>query len=263
VGLFKLHSRSAPIPDLKSEGTPAQIRRGQAIANSFCDTCHSKSGSLTGGADSGEHLPLPLGSFVSANLTPAGQLSHWSDGEIFRAIRNAVDADGRWLIIMSYTSASKLSDDDIIALIAYIRSRPVAGQQTPDPPDQPNLLAVIMLGAGMLPTGKPVFTGAIEAPPKGPTVQYGEYIVSYQNCRECHGARLTGGVTGQLGPIGPGLYLVKGWKLTEFIAAMRTGIDPGGHPMSAQMPWRRIGKMDDEELAAMYAYLIETVEAGG
>ncbi|MFZ3327312.1 MAG: c-type cytochrome, partial [Methylocella sp.] len=159
------------------------------------------------------------------------------------------------LTVMSYTNAGKLSDDDIQALIAYIRSQPAAGQETVNPPDQLNLLGVIMLGAGMLPGSKPVFTGVITAPPKGPTVQYGEYILSYQDCRECHGANLAGGMEGQLGPIGPDLNLVKEWKLEEFIATMRTGTDPGGHELSKQMPWRPIGKMDDEELVAVYKYL--------
>jgi mono/diheme cytochrome c family protein len=113
-----------------------------------------------------------------------------------------------------------------------------------------------MLGARMLPDGKPVSTGAITAPLKGPTVQYGEYIMSYQDCRECHGANLTGGVQGQLGPIGPDLSLVKEWKLEEFVATMRTGVDPGGHELNEQMPWRPIGKMDDEELGAVYEYLV-------
>ncbi|WP_426419704.1 hypothetical protein [Bradyrhizobium genosp. A] len=63
-------------------------------------------------------MPVPVGAFVSSNLTPAGPLGRWSDGEIFRAIRNGVDRDGRWLIIMSYTNAGKLSDDDAKAVIA-------------------------------------------------------------------------------------------------------------------------------------------------
>jgi mono/diheme cytochrome c family protein len=256
VGLFKLHTRSAPVPDLKVAGTREQIQRGQAIADSFCGACHSQTGPLTGDVDIGEHFPIPVGSFVSSNLTPAGQLNRWSDGEIFRAIRNAIDADGHWLIVMSYTNAGKLSDDDIQALIAYLRSRPAAGRETVDPADRLNLLGVIMLGAGMLPAGKPILTGVITAPAKGPTVQYGEYILSYQDCRECHGTNLTDGVEGQLGPLGPDLNLVKGWNLGEFVATMRTGTDPGGHELSEQMPWRPIGKMDDEELAALYEYLI-------
>lgn len=111
------------------------------------------------------------------------------------------------------------------------------------------------LHAGILPKGNPVFTGVIIAPPKGPTVQYSEYISWTRDCRQCHGANLTGGVPGQMGPIGPDLDLVKAWKLEEFIATMRTGTDPAGYRLSEQMPWRPIGKMDDEELAALYEYL--------
>jgi mono/diheme cytochrome c family protein len=169
VGLFKVHARSAPALDLKIAGTPEQIQRGQAISDGFCSGCHSTTGILTGGLKLGEDFPIPIGSFVASNLSPAGQLSRWSDGDIFRAIRNGVDRDGRWLIIMSYTNAGKLSDDDTQAVIAYIRSLPAAGQQTENPPDHLNLLGVVMLGAGLLPEGKPVSTGIVAAPPKSPT----------------------------------------------------------------------------------------------
>ncbi len=255
AGLFKLHARSAPALDLKVAGTPEQIQRGQAISDGFCSACHSGTGTLTGGLDVGEDLPVSIGSFVSSNLTPAGQLSHWSDGEIFRAIRNSVDRDGRWLIMMSYTNSGKLSDDDILAVIAYLRSLPAAGKQTDNPPDRLNLLGIMMLGAGLLPQGKPVFTGFITAPPKGPTLQYGEYILSYQDCRACHGDQLAGGAPGQLAPLGPDLNLVKGWKLEEFVATMRTGVDPNGHELSKQMPWQAFGRMGNEELRAVYEYL--------
>jgi mono/diheme cytochrome c family protein len=112
-----------------------------------------------------------------------------------------------------------------------------------------------MLGAGMLPSGKPVTTTRVTAPPKGPTFQYGQYILSYQDCRECHGNTLTGGMPGQMAPLGPDLNLVKDWKLSEFIATMRTGVDPNGHQISEQMPWGPIGRMDDDELTAVYEYL--------
>jgi mono/diheme cytochrome c family protein len=255
VGMVKQHARSAPVPNLQVEVTPERIARGKALADGFCSACHSSTGTLTGGLDAGEHFPIPVGSFVSSNLTPAGRLKRWTDGEIFRAIRNGVDADGRWLTLMSYTNAGSLSDDDTLAVIAYIRSVPAAGEPTPDPPSRLNLLGVAMLGAGMLPNGKPVSNRSITAPPKGPTFEFGEYVLSYQDCRECHGRDLTGGVPGQIGPLGPDLNLVKQWKLSEFIATMRTGIDPNGHELSRQMPWRPLGRMDDEELAAVYEYL--------
>jgi hypothetical protein len=85
---------------------------------------------------------------------------------------------------MSYTNAGSSSGDDILAVIAYIRSVPAAGEPTPEPTGQLNLLGVLMLGAGMLPSGKPVIAGNITAPPKGQTFAFGEYILSYQDCRE-------------------------------------------------------------------------------
>jgi mono/diheme cytochrome c family protein len=261
VGLFKLHARSAPALDLKVAGTPEEIVRGQAISDGFCSGCHSKTGTLTGGLDVAQDLPVPIGSFVASNLTPDGQLSHWSDGDIFRAIRNGVDRDGHWLIIMSYTNAGKLSDDDTRAVIAYLRSLPAAGKQTDNPPDHLNLLGVMMLGAGMLPKGKPVSTGIVTAPPRSPTLLYGEYILSYQDCRACHGDKLTGGVPGQLAPLGPDLSPVKGWKFNEFLATMRTGVDPNGHELGTQMPWQPVGRMGDEELRAIYEYLTHLPDA--
>ena len=259
IGLVKNYSpRTAPIPDLKVAGTPEQIQRGEHIADAFCTSCHSVSKELplTGGVDLGKDIPMPLGAFVSTNLTPAGPLKDWSDGEIFRAIRNGVDRDGRWLFVMSNFRGRNLSDEDIQALIAYLRNQPAVTSEIVDPPDQPNLLGFIMLGAGMLPAGQPPITDVVAAPPKGPTVEYGEYILNYQDCRDCHGEDLLGGKEGQLAPMGPNLKLVKGWTQEQFIVTLRTGVDPSGHKLDALiMPWKSIGRMDNEELTAIYLYL--------
>ena len=96
------------MPELRVEGSVEQIKRGQDIANGFCDACHSRNGTLTGGEDIGKHLPLDMGSFVSSNSRAAGALKNWSDGYLFRAIRNGVDADGRRLVIMSLTNAAQV-----------------------------------------------------------------------------------------------------------------------------------------------------------
>lgn len=256
IGLSRLDARSAPPVNLHIAGTAEQVHRGRQIADGFCSGCHSPNGNLTGGLDLGDHLPLPLGSFVAANLTAAGPLRRWSDGDIFRAIRNSVSPDGHWLIMMSYTNASKLSDEDTLAVIAYLRTLPAAGTDTSTAPDRLTLLGLVMLGAGLMPEGKPIMHGIVTAPPKAPTAEFGEYILSYQDCRECHGRTLTGGTPGQLAPLGPDLSIIKGWSFDEFVATMRTGIDPAGHTLDKEMPWQPIGLMDNDELRAIYEYLL-------
>ena len=259
VGMVKAYSpRSASIPTIQVAGTPEQIARGRHIANSFCASCHSTTNELplTGGLDLGKDFPMPLGTFVSANLTPAGPLKDWSDGEIFRAIRNGIDRDGNVLFAMAGARGRNLSDADIEAVIAYLRSQPAVVNDVQQPLDQYGPLALILAGAGIIPDSEPPTTQSIGMPPKGPTAEFGAYILSYQDCVLCHGADLTGGQPGQLAPIGPSLAVVKGWTPAQFIATLRTGVDPSGHALNNQlMPWQSIGRMDDDELTAVYAYL--------
>jgi mono/diheme cytochrome c family protein len=257
-GLYKFTKiRDVPVPDIQIAGTPEQIARGEHLADTFCTSCHSLNRELplTGGLDLGEDMAIPLGSFYSSNLTPAGYLADWSDGEIFRALRNGINREGRWLVMMSSVRARNLSDEDTLALIAYLRSQPAVENDTPYPSDHPNLLALIMSGAGLIPEGPPPKLGSISAPAKMATIEYGEYIFSYQDCRDCHGEDLKGGVEGQLAPVGPTLIPASFWTTDQFIAAMRTGLTPSGEMLEPPMPWQSIGRMDDEELTAMHLYL--------
>jgi cytochrome c553 len=254
-GLTRFYDRQAPVPDLRVESTPARIARGQEIVETFCGGCHARDGVLIGGRDIGKDLPLPIGRLVAPNLTPAGALAAWSDGEVYRAIRNAVDADGRWLMIMSLTNASRLADADVTAVIAYLRSLPPVGPATPTPPDQLNPLGAAMLGAGLLPRGHPVRDEVILAPERGVDLAWGQYLLSYQDCNACHGPDLHGGIQGQLAPIGPDLAMVSAWSLQDFITTMRTGVDPGGHQIQEPMPWRILAKMSDQDLEALFQAL--------
>jgi mono/diheme cytochrome c family protein len=254
--------REAPLPSLQVAGTAEQVARGEHIANVFCASCHSPTNDLplVGGLDLGKDLPLPLGSFTSVNLTPGGPLAEWSDGQIFRAIRNGVDPDGKVLFVMSGARGRHLSDDDAQAVIAYLRSQPAVDNPTPVPPDQPSLLGLVMMGAGLIPEGEPVITTAITAPVKGPTAEYGAYLLSYQDCVLCHGEDLKGGTPGQLSPVGPSLRHVADWTPEQFINTLRTGVSVDGHALNPPMPWRNIGRMDDDELQAVYAYITSLPE---
>jgi mono/diheme cytochrome c family protein len=198
---------------------------------------------------------LPIGVVVSPNLTPGGPLKDWTDGEIFRELRSGVDRNGHHLIVMSSVPIRNMSDEDLQAVIAFLRSQPAVEHDTPNPPDQPSYLAAIMFGAGMLPAGLPPVADSIVAPAKGPTAEYGQYIVGYSGCRDCHGQNLRGGDPKGFAPVGPSLRIVKVWTAEQFVKTLRTGVDPSGMELGTVMPWKVISRMDDNDLTAVYQYL--------
>lgn len=255
-GLYQFYApRGNPVQEIKVAGTPEQVARGQHLAYSLCAGCHTTNTELplSGGRDVATDSPLPLGHAYSINLTPAGPLKDWSDGEILRVLREGVDRDGHPLLAMSSNGVRYLSEEDKQAIIAYLRSQPPVVNEIPSPPDQMNMLAAVLTGAGLIQFRAPL-AGTISAPPKAATVEYGKYIVTYGDCDLCHGKDLTGG-TSPVAPHGPNLRVVKGWTLEQFVATVRTGKDPGGHMLSDVMPWKYVGRLDDEELGALYQYL--------
>ena len=257
VGVFKyFNPPHTTVKDIQVEGTQEQVARGQHLAAAFCVECHSttKDFPMSGGVDVGRDLPVNLGSFYSANLTPAGPLKDWTDGEIFRALRDNVDKDGKRLAMMNGTNVRYISDEDLVAIIAFLRSQEPVENQTPQTLDQPNFLALLMSGAGLIPD-RPLVEAPIVAPAKEATAAYGQFMTTFLDCKSCHGANLSGGDS-PVGPKGPSLRVVKGWTQEECINTLRTGVDPTGHQLKPVMPWRSTGRLDDVELSALYQYLI-------
>jgi mono/diheme cytochrome c family protein len=247
-------ARATPAVAMDTAATPARLARGQYLARTTCVACHATDNQLplSGGNDLSADLPLPIGTLVPPNLTPGGPLQGWSDAEIAQAIRNGLHQNGRALL-MPTDVLRNLSDEDVAALIVFLRSQPPVRNETPAVAPSP--LLAFFFGSGLAPIGVTPVTAPVAAPPKRPDAAYGAYIMSYQDCRACHGADLNGS-DGGLGPAAPSVRaIVSAWTLEQFIQTMRTGVDPGGHAIQPPMPWQMIGQMDDVELAALYHYL--------
>ena len=254
-GYAKLYlPRSAPALALDVAATPDRVARGAHLALTTCVACHATNGQLplSGGIDLASHSPVPVGVLVPPNLTPGGPLKDWSDTEIAQAIRNGIHKNGRTLL-MPTESLRNLSDDDLAALVAFLRSQPPVQNETLAL--SPSPLLALFFGAGLAELGTPPITEPIAAPPRSPSAAYGAYIISYQDCRSCHGAELNGSAGGLAPPAPSARAYARAWTLEQFIQTMRTGVDPGGHTIREPMPWQMIGQMDDLELAALYEYL--------
>jgi mono/diheme cytochrome c family protein len=248
---------SNPVADVKVASTSDLLARGQKLARA-CVGCHSFNGQFPlAGQNFGEGGP-PVGTIYAANLTPGGELKDWTDGEIIRAIREGIHKNGRALLIMPAGNFHTMSDEDVQALVAFLRSQPAAPET---PPTNINLIGALLvtISGGAFLTAQPPITGPLTRPPEGPTAAYGQYLVtSIGGCRDCHGPSLTGGEADANGPpAGPNLTTVgQRWSEADFIKAMRTGIKPGGKQLSDDMPWKDINAFaSDDDLKALYAYL--------
>lgn len=274
-GFYWLNERHAnPVADRRVAGTPAQIARGEQLAHA-CVSCHAPGDQLPlSGVNFAAKFDLPpLGTLYAPNLTPGGNIDDWTDGEVVRAIREGVHKTGRSLLIMPASSYRNMSDDDVQAIVAYLRSQPATGGPTPT--NQFNLIGALFLNLSDFRTAQaPV--GRVTAPPPG-TPEYGQYLVDILECRSCHGDRLQGKADNGLpGPTpGPNLtQIVPQWTEEQFLHFFNTGELPGGGTVpiltlpsgfsEPRMPWPSVrAATTDDELKAMYAYLHSLPPAAG
>ena len=249
--------RGNPVVEVTMAGTTEQIERGRQIASWTCAGCHSVDGELplSGGEDIMADIPMPIGKAIPANLTPAGRISTWSDGELQRVIREGTNPDGHLSTVMAANTFRYLSQQDLDSIVAYLRSEP-AVETDIEQKNSLTFLAMVMLPVGMLPVKSPP---DFDPPPhveSAVTARYGEYVTKVIDCVLCHGDDFSGG-SGGIIPAGPSLAGAKLWTSEQFINTMRTGETPYGKMLSDEMPWEEIGKMDDETLKAVLLYLKE------
>ena len=250
-------SHDNPVPQLRIAATPELVARG-ARFQPYCGGCHAPEGSVlpVGNDFMGDDAP-PVGTFLAPNLTPV-HLSDWSDGELVRAIREGIHRDGRALLIMPSKELHALTDRDVQAIVAWLRSLPPAGDPTPR--NRLNVLGAALINVAPLQQNQPPVTEPVLEPLPGPTAEYGQYLAG-MTCAICHGPDLRGDA-GQQAPALTHVPVV--WSESQFIEFMRSGVRPGGAPVDAEaMPWELISQFmsDDDDLRAVYAHIASLDES--
>lgn len=254
LGYWKLNrTYDNPVPQFSVTVTPERVARGEQFEH-LCAGCHAPEDSraMTGRDFLGEDAP-PIGTFYAPNLTPA-HLAGWSDGELVRAIREGVHRSGRSLLIMPSNAWHHLSDEDVQAIVAYLRSLPAEGSDTP--PNRLNVLGAVLSLQAPIFEAQPPITEPVPHPPTGPTAAYGAYVSSF-TCEICHGPDLLGNPDF---PSPPLVAIPLAWSEEEFTGFMRTGTRPDGTSVDGErMPWELLGKLlsEEDELRAVYAHLQE------
>ena len=278
-GLLAGCQSTVPLPILPATSAADQSAlraRGESIVRNaaVCGGCHAAApkentdGPLSGGR---EFRDWRIGVARASNLSPDATtgLGTWSDAEIIRALRNGVRKDGRLLApVMPYEWFHGMSDDDAVAVARYLRSQePVqnAVRQSPS----------IWFRLGKLLFLRPKPAASVQAPPRGPTPEYGGYLA--QNvalCADCHTPRtgirqawdksrlFAGDATPPKGfPQNPANLTpdeetgIGAWSEDDFLRTLRTGVSRRGFTLHPFMPWRQVQRMSDDDLRAIYRYL--------
>ena len=248
------------IPPIAAPSDEAAIARGEHLvaAVAHCAYCHGQG--LAGDiVDEGG----PEGIIVAPNLTggAGGIGAAYTTEDWVRTLRHGVIPQGRSAFVMPSMSFSEMSEDDLLAMIAYLQTIPPVDSELPE--TAPGPLLYLLIGAGPLTEAQAAtridhdapFRAAPEA---GETAEYGEYLATIAQCAGCHGAELAGGQACGDCPTGPNLTPggeLRGWSQDDFVTALRTGTTPTGRQLSEFMPWRYFQQMTDSELAALWAYL--------
>ena len=221
----------------------ASIEFGKHRAEILCAGCH---GPQLSGVDNWFSAP-PLGNIDSANLTSGagGVGAEFTTEDFVRAIRHGIDRQGKPIFMTAVPSTAHLSDEDLAAIIAYLKSVPPVDHTVK--PRHFTPLARVLLAAGVLgqlPAESVSHDVHVTAPAAGPTAEYGEYLVNTNDCHICHGPNLNGGpfpdpTIKKISPnLTPGGELAF-WTEERIYQHMRTGTTPGGNELDPEfMPWK-------------------------
>ena len=203
-----------------------------------------------------------FGKLMPRNLTSGrgGIGNIFADEDYVRAIRHGIGLDTKSLVIMPSQHYNKISDEDLGAIIAYLKSLPPVDNEL-DESGLNFLGRIIALFEGSLVPATVIDHTAPRAtsPEVGVTAQYGEYLAEI--CTLCHGERLSGGsVSGdEDGPEAPNITpggALGNWTSSEFVQTIRTGTNPEGKLLDFEfMPWNRFTQMTNDEIGAIWLYL--------
>jgi len=254
------------------------ILRGKNLAAlGNCQGCHTSEGGVINAG--GRSLETQFGKIYTTNITPDMEtgIGSWSFTAFQRAMREGISKDGSHLYpAFPYTSFSKMSDEDLMSLYAYLMSQPAVSSIAPKTElSFPFNFRPLMVFWNALFLDPP---NVSSDPQQSAQWNRGSYLVnSLGHCTACHSPR------NLLGAEKVGNYylagnLIDGWEApalthlnqspiawdeTELYRYLRTGMTErhgmAGGPMAGVVT--QLSSANDEDIKAMAHYLSSVNQA--
>jgi mono/diheme cytochrome c family protein len=253
---------------------PAIIARGEYLATAGdCAACHTaRDGQRYAG---GRALATPFGDVPAPNITPDPEtgIGQWSFDDFWRALHDGRGRHGQLLYpVFSYTSFTKVTRDDALAIFAYLKSLPEVHRPNSEPGlDFPYNVRKSLLAWRALYFKPGVFQ---PDPAKSPEWNRGAYLVQgLGHCNECHTTRdslggieqdrhLTGGQIPAMNWYAPDLSTqagggLAGWSAPDIVDLLKTGQSAKGSAFGPMADVVRLSTqhMTDADLQSIAVYL--------
>lgn len=223
-----------------------QGRRVSAVLG--CSGCHGED--LTGEDWSDE----AFGVLWTSNLTQA--TPGYTDAQLIETIKGGARPDGSALWDMPSHIFTQLSDDDLVSIVAFLRSKPPVGPVHPRPAFAAAGRAEIEAGLFKSAPTKISESSTAQPPDLGEDLALGRYLVR-ATCAECHGLELQGGTPYPGAAARPDLRMVAAYDAAQFDRLMRTGIAIGDREVGlmSEVARGRFTHFTEREQQAVHHYL--------
>ena len=252
---------------LSPAGAETPLERGAYLMKGpvGCGNCHTNPAPGSPELGGGTRFAELAFTAVAPNLTPDPEtgIAQWRDGDLINGIRNGKRPRGSTIgPPMPIAAYRGISDDDVNAIVAYLRSvKPVV-----------NKTAQSSYRIPLPETYGPVVTNVAAVSDADP-VKYGAYIAtSLAHCMECHSKPAEGGGGDLLNGLGAGGQQFRGpWGVSqapnitpsgvghysdaELKKVITTGERPDGSKLKPPMATAYYAHMTDKDLTAVIAYL--------
>ncbi|MBL4684550.1 MAG: hypothetical protein JKY37_08180 [Nannocystaceae bacterium] len=222
-----------------------------------------------------EWIVPPLGTMWSSNLSSdqVHGIGARSDEHLAMILKHGVGEDGKLRIFMSM-AVGMAPDEDIQAVISYLRTLPASDHEVPD--DELNFGGRAMLAFGIF-GPKSLPTPAFVPPADEPSIERGEYLANGPAmCSTCHSPYDFLGGMKQSGPLFSGCFAAEpgkendnfeycapnltpdpkygrivNWTEEDFLRRLAAGFVDS----NSVMPWGNYDMMSDADKRSVFRYL--------